>query len=174
MDAASAADAGRRSSRRCSASLTPKDTFNLAACDVDCDWAFDEAAAGRREERRRGPRVPRPSAARSAGPISTRRSPRSLKQVRRQARTSSTSATASSRPATPTPVAFAQRLQRLLGGKGGDVPRRRRRQQLRAGRAQGDRLARRRLGAAASPASTARSRRPWSCSPRSPGRPCAT
>src|SRR5207237_10072154 len=23
--------------------LAPKDTFNLAACDVECDWAFDKA-----------------------------------------------------------------------------------------------------------------------------------
>jgi predicted Zn-dependent protease len=27
-------------------SLTPKDTVNLAGCDVECDWVFDKSAAG--------------------------------------------------------------------------------------------------------------------------------
>ena len=72
------------------------------------------------------------------------------------------------------PRAFAKRLQQLYARQGRHVPRRRRRQQLRAGRAQGDRLARRRLGAARSAASRRRRPSPWSCSARSPSRRCAT
>ncbi len=115
---------------RCSASLTPKDTINVAACDVNCDWVFEKpvpatpanVAAAQKflDERMSLGWTDLDKAFASA-----------LSDERRRARTSSTSATASARPANADPVAFAKRLQRLYEGKPGTVPRGRGRQQLR-------------------------------------------
>ena len=95
--------------------------------------------------------------------------------MRRRKRTSSTSATASSPTATPTRSAFTKRLQSALRRPmfGQRLPRRHARQQLRAGRAEGDRVAGRRVDAARSPASKARRRSRANCSARSPSRRCA-
>src|SRR5262249_27079755 len=47
-DTSASMDAGQRASQAaflaalCSA-LTPKDTLNVATCDVDCDWVFEKA-----------------------------------------------------------------------------------------------------------------------------------
>ena len=49
-DTSASIDAGQRATQAAFvgsllASLTPKDTFNLATCDVTCDWAFAQASA---------------------------------------------------------------------------------------------------------------------------------
>src|SRR5437660_8842505 len=49
-DTSGSMDAGQRANQAAFlaalfAALTPKDTINLAACDVDCDWVFEKPGA---------------------------------------------------------------------------------------------------------------------------------
>ena len=81
------------------AALTPKDRFNLATCDVDCDWVFDQAAPGRSEERRPRPGSSSPRRESLGWTDLDKAMPRPWRSAGRRPRWS-TSATASSPPAT--------------------------------------------------------------------------
>ena len=75
-DTSASMDAGQRATQNAVlaallGSLTPKDTINVAACDVNCDWIFEKpvpATPPNIADRRR----PWRNAPRSAGPISTK------------------------------------------------------------------------------------------------------
>ena len=138
------------------AALTPKDTFNLAACDVDCDWVFEKPVAGDADEHRRGPRSSWPSASSLGWTDLDKAFASALKQCgaedARRLRRRRHRHHRRRRPGRVRQAAAAA----ATTGKAGTFHAVAARQQLRAGRAQGDRLARRRLGAARSPASRAR------------------
>ena len=147
--------------------LGPDDRFRLLAADVDVHAAFDGRAA-RPAEDAGGRRAPSSTAAsRWAGPTSTPRW-RACWARPATARSSSTSATASPRRATPIPSPRPSGSARRVAADEGHGARRGDLVDLRAGRARGARLDRRRLR----PPRGRRTRppRPTACWPRWRGR----
>ena len=125
------------------AALTPKDTFNLATCDVACDWVFARPASAEPnhvDEARRSPRRPpvvgmdRPRSGRCLRPGAVRaEDPGRLRRRRHRDHRRRRSG------------GLRQAAAPAGRGQAGHVPRRGRQQQLRAGCAPGHRLAGRRV-----------------------------